>query len=423
LTYYARDGRELEGTLKSAKNNLCKLVVVTGPTKSGKTVLVKTIFPQSEVVWLDGGLIRSEDDFWREVSSALEVVTEVVQTTSRENSVGGDAKGSIKVPNLFSSLPIEAQGSVSHIRKRARTITVKRQVGDKSGAIKILRAEKTPIVIDDFHYLSRPLQGGIVRALKSVIADGCPVVFIAIPHRRYDVVKVEREMTGRFMPMNIPVWSTDELENIPRVGFPLLNVTVEERIVLEFSKQAIGSPHLMQEFCRALCVSRGITDTTTFSKNVQYDNGFDDLFKKVAESTGRTMFDKLKRGPSQRTDRIQRYLKNGTNTDIYGLVLLALASMKPGLSAIGYEELRSAIRDIGRDAPPQKHEVSNVLDHMSKISSSDESSTPVIEWDKEERVLHVTDPFFAYYLRWGLLENTLNEVPPTGARVILDCPT
>jgi hypothetical protein len=38
---------------------------------------------------------------------------------------------------------------------------------------------------------------------------------------------------------------------------------------------------------------------------------------------------------------------------------------------------------------------------MSKISTSDESSTPVIDWEKDDRLLHITDPFFAYYLKWG----------------------
>ena len=54
-----------------------------------------------------------------------------------------------------------------------------------------------PLVIDDFHYIERKYQGEIVRALKSLIFDSLPVVLIAIPHRRLDVVKVEREMTGR----------------------------------------------------------------------------------------------------------------------------------------------------------------------------------------------------------------------------------
>ena len=48
-------------------------------------------------------------------------------------------------------------------------------------------------------------------------------------------------------------------------------------------------------------------------------------------------------------------------------------------------------------------EVSRVLEKMSEIASNDEASTPVLDWDKDDRVLHITDPFFAFFLKWGAL--------------------
>jgi hypothetical protein len=39
---------------------------------------------------------------------------------------------------------------------------------------------------------------------------------------------------------------------------------------------------------------------------------------------------------------------------------------------------------------------------MSKIASSDTASTPVLNWEREEQKLHITDPFFAFYLKWGV---------------------
>jgi hypothetical protein len=41
---------------------------------------------------------------------------------------------------------------------------------------------------------------------------------------------------------------------------------------------------------------------------------------------------------------------------------------------------------------------------MAEIASSDEASTPVIDWDKEDQQLHVTDPFFAFFMKWGALD-------------------
>lgn len=187
---------------------------------------------------------------------------------------------------------------------------------------------------------------------------------------------------------------------ISELGFPLLNIDVSHEIVDTFAREAIGSPHLMQEFCRELCNLHRIKETSN-DKIIIDKIDFKLLFQSVAENTGKVIFDKLSKGPRQRSDRMRRKLLNGQYTDIYGLVLYALAELKPGIESIDYEILRSKIRDISEDNPPQAHEVSRVLDKISQIAATNESSTPVIDWEKEDRILHVTDPFFAFYLRWG----------------------
>jgi hypothetical protein len=91
--------------------------------------------------------------------------------------------------------------------------------------------------------------------------------------------------------------------------------------------------------------------------------------------------------------------------DIYQLVLQALAYLRPGLDSLEYEELRSAIRDVAAEHIPNVQEVARVLKHMATIAAGDQSSTPVIDFDEETKQLHITDPFFAFYLRWGRLES------------------
>lgn len=263
-----------------------------------------------------------------------------------------------------------------------------------------LRLAKRPLIIDDFHYLQRDFQGNVIRALKPLIFDGLPVILIAIPHRRYDAVKVEREMTGRLEQINIPMWETHELFEIAKEGFPLLNLEVTTNVLNKLASEAYGSPHLMQEFCRKLVEYHGIYETC-FNKH-SINEVTDDLFKTVAEGTGKIMFDKLSKGPRQRADRVQRRLKNGEMVDIYKATLYALAKAGPGLETIEYERLRSAMRDVLADKIPQAQEVTRVLDKMAEITATDEASTPVLDWEKEKRKLHITDPFFAFYLKWGV---------------------
>ena len=97
LTYVERSEGEVHGKLESAKDNLCKLVTLTGQTKSGKTVITRMVFPvmDDDVVWIDGGSITTEDDIWEQVLEKLNGYHSI-EVNSGENSaiaVSGKVSG------------------------------------------------------------------------------------------------------------------------------------------------------------------------------------------------------------------------------------------------------------------------------------------------------------------------------------------
>ncbi|WP_232095597.1 MULTISPECIES: AAA family ATPase [Serratia] len=398
LTYVERTEGEIRERLESVKDNLCKLVTLTGQTKSGKTVLTQMVFPFTDpsVIWIDGGSVTTENDIWDQVLTALGGFHNYESNSSDSSSLSVNAKAS----GTANALVVKGTGEVGIVNADGTSSGVKqtRNTTTKSAAIKALSESGSSLIIDDFHYLEREMQGSFVRAVKPLVFHGVPVVLIAIPHRRYDAIKVEREITGRLENISMPYWTTEELKQIPLTGFPLLNVTIDSKIVDELAKEALGSPHLMQEFCKSICVLHDIKET--LNKPIHIDKIDNLLFSRVAESTGKVVFDKLATGPRQRSDRMARSLKSGEKVDIYKVVLYALSYMKPGMETIQYEELRSAIRELVADTPPQAHEVTRVLEKMSEIASSEEAATPVIDWEREEQKLHITDPFFAFYLKW-----------------------
>jgi len=398
-TYVPRTDRRLEERLSAARQHLYKLVTVTGTTKSGKTVLTSRIFPREESIWVDGGAVGSEDDFWAYILADLGGYTDIGSEDTKESSY--DLKGSLEVEG---SVPLVARGKGQlgssygrvHGRRQSRSLSL----SPKAAAVSQLKNVRVPLVIDDFHYLDRSFQGAIIRAVKPLIFLGVPVILIAIPHRRYDAVKVEREMTGRLEPIAVPTWEQGELLQIASQGFPLLNVDVTDAVCERLVAESYGSPHLMQEFCRMLALMHAIQETAPRTQTIDKVPG--ELFIQVAEHTGKVIFDKLAKGPRQRRDRIQRQLRDGRTADIYEVILLALANLKPGLETVDYEVLRSSIRDILIQNIPRAHEVTRVLEKMAEIAASDEASIPVLDWDKEEQKLHITDPFFAFYLKWGV---------------------
>ena len=401
FTYNPRAGLQLEQKLSQAKENLCKLITVTGQTKSGKTVLAKRIFPAEDAVWIDGGTVSAEEDFWQVIVDQPELFQSTEKETSKEvaRKIGGKGKAEANFLVARGSGEIGVEIGTT----RASSMTTGQRLGSRVVALRGLRNLRVPLVVDDFHYIPREMQGGIVRALKPLIFEGLPVVIIAIPHRRYDALKVEKEMTGRIAPIEIQPWSESELRFIPETGFNLLNYAVPDEVNESLASEAIGSPHLMQDFCRGVSRLLQIEHADERAEINVADHQIESVFRDVAETIGRPIFEKLARGPRQRTDRVPRQLTDGREVDIYELVLHGLAHIRPGLVSIEYEELRAAIKGVSISHIPQLHEVARVLKHMATIAATDRSSTPVIDFEEEDKKLHITDPFFAFYLRWGEL--------------------
>lgn len=398
-TYNPRGELRLEERLAESKNNLCKLVTVTGQTKSGKTVLARRVFPPEEAIWVDGGTVSTEDDFWGSVIDQLDLFQSSESTSSKDVATKLGAKGTAGANFLVAKGSGEVGAEIGN--SRGTSVTRSQTLSSRVVALRGLRKSKIPLLVDDFHYIPRELQGGIIRALKPLIFDGLPVAIIAIPHRRYDALKVEKEMTGRIAPIEIQTWSESELSFIPITGFGLLNFTVPDELSERLALEAIGSPHLVQDFCRTICRQNHIEYRSERTILTIRADELQSVFGDVAETIGRPIFEKLARGPRPRTDRVQRSLKDGKVVDIYELVLHALAHIRPGLVSLEYEDLRTAIREVSASQIPQLHEVARVLKHMATIAASDQSSTPVIDFEEEEKKLHITDPFFAFYLRWG----------------------
>jgi hypothetical protein len=110
---------------------------------------------------------------------------------------------------------------------------------------------------------------------------------------------------------------------------------------------------------------------------------------------------------------MERVLIDGTVTDIYGVVLAGIAATGP-LTALDYLELRASNKDILKSDAPAHHEVTRVLEKMAQIARDDIEGEPVVDYDDERNTLFISDPFFAYYLRWGT-DPPLAAVRPNGS--------
>jgi len=138
----------------------------------------------------------------------------------------------------------------------------------------------------------------------------------------------------------------------------------------------------------------------------------DQFFRELAAGDDLdSTYRQLEQGPP-RTDRKARQMKNGKTKDIYGALLLAIAETGPK-TELDWHEIRRALYKVMAEEPPTQQECTRVLEKMSSIAKKlvwDETDKcfvgdPVLDFDTQLGTVHITDPFFAYQLRWRIRGN------------------
>lgn len=385
-TFVSREGQNFEGRIEQWKKAEYKILSVSGPTKSGKTVQLKRALGD-QAVWIPGGSIRSEDEFWKTVCDQLDLSLESIETEMTSNATESGAGFSAGVQAGLKTLR-ESRTEITNIRARS----------PKYAATQALQSLPLVLVIDDFHYIEQEVQREVIRALKDPVFNGAKAVVISVPHRSFDAVKVEKEMTGRFLPLDFSLWSKEDLMKVASQGFDVLDCADPEDVVAErFANEAFGNPLLMQNFCLRLCRENGVSNS---SEGKLMDIPENEFFIEASDEAERQAFAKIVAGPS-RSGRIKRSYRDGGAGDIYELVLRAVSNTGPRLS-MTYEDIRDELRNIVVDKDmPQKNEVTNILESITKICRDEIEGEPVMEYDRNLRKLYISDPYFAFFLKWN----------------------
>jgi len=396
-TYVNRTETDMESRFIDALDDGNKIITISGPTKSGKTVFCKKMLAEDQRVWISGGTVSTADDVWTAIVHKLDGATarQSEAYVSEEDSSEFAAEAGINI--LAGSAKGEKRSKRAAQRGAAKTkFRVSSLVHE---AIDLLVTSGSTLVIDDFHYIPEPERVRLVRALKAPLEEGLRVVFLCVPHRAIEPIRAERDMQGRIEVIAVPPWTNSELGEIAKKGFATLNVAAEDRVLEGLALESFGSPHLMQEFCRHLCRVNSVRNRQLLSKALTLRDR-DEFFRRALDSSAQDVLGSLAAGPTSSRKRIQRSFVNGESGDTYVAVLRAIANTGPK-TKLTYNELRESLRDILADEPPAAHEITRVLEKISDISRQRFGERGAIDFEETHKTIHVVDPFVAFYMRWG----------------------
>lgn len=108
----------------------------------------------------------------------------------------------------------------------------------------------------------------------------------------------------------------------------------------------------------------------------------------------------MKEGPKTRGEKRKAHvLKDGAVLDVYPLILQAIAQNPPELT-IRYSNLLGRIQSLCDDEGPSGSSVTGACAHMSEIANG-AATAAIVEWDGENDVLDIRDPYLLFALRWS----------------------
>lgn len=394
---------DIESELIKILRRVNKFVAVAGPTKSGKTVLVRSCLNQGiDNLWIEGGHFDSVDEIWETILDDLghpSTYTEM-DTDQNESSGAIDTTGGIRPGGIGAE--IKVQKATKTVKGTGKTATFKK-AGAKAAIEALVSAGKV-LVIDDFHYLPETVQTKLIRALKPVVFDGLQVILLLIPHRMHQAAQAEIDVDGRTATIKIPDWQEKELFSIANSGFDVLKVECDDDSIDQLVKEALASPHLMQDFCSKLYEENEVYGEEPVKKKIFLRPPVSRFFEKLAGGIAPDAFEALRKGP-ERTNRIERDLVNGGKCDTYEAIMLALQEIGAE-TPVNWAGLRKALQSILVDVP-QQHEITRALEKMDEIAKMN-AGEPIIDYMKKQGDLHLVDPFFRFYLKWNnsLIEQT-----------------
>lgn len=292
---------------------------------------------------------------------------------------------------------VEGSGSVRTQKTEGKTLS-RRIVRKNSLIMQILIKGGYVLVIDDFHYIDLQVQKYIARTLKAELFYGLKAIVLSLPHRSDDAIRRNPDLIGRTTFIELAAWSDDDLKEIARKGFALLDIPIDEKDIACIAQESALSPQLMQENCFNLAyrmmdnaekkTAHQLIDVAFFDTAENYRH-YNDTIQQVLE------------GPARGRSRRKQYrLKDNTVCDIYALLLVSISASPPTLKFSLDEISRrmGKVLDEG-EALPNRLGLSNIAKHIEKIIKGSIPDLDTVDW--KGNTLYILDPFLLFYLRWG----------------------
>lgn len=400
-TYVDDHLKKKEEQLKDALEDGSMLVSISGPSKSGKTVFVENVLGKGNLIQVTGAGVRSPEDLWIRVFDIIGTPIDRTSSSgfSKGGAIGMTVGGEGGVP-LLAKAKGEASGEANYSTTAIEAQTA--AVDFLQLLVRELSGSDFVIFIDDFHYIDRSVQSELAKQIKEAIRQGVKFICASVPYHSDDVIRSNPDLQGRIFALDFDYWHGDFLKKIARKGFDKAHTSYTDELVNHLAEEAAGSPQLMQYLCLNALLEKGVREIPEQRVDLVYEkNFFEEICKRTVASTDySSIAEKMLEGPKTRGSDRKIYISRfGWQGDVYRLLLKALSIDPPQLN-FRYQPLLDRISSLCTGDAPSGSSVTSACFHAANIAN-DSANNNIVEWDGENDVFDIRDPYLLFYLRWS----------------------
>lgn len=218
-------------------------------------------------------------------------------------------------------------------------------------------------------------------------------------------------MEFRTTVIDVPLWSKEELEYIPKTGFNALGVQLEKRIIDDLVNNSFSNPFLMQELCSQLMYEYDIIPPVKEKIKISFDDGrMRGIYQSVSKHDSviqQLELGQTKRGQDRASYQVTVSELETTVVDLYKIIMMSLGALA-NQDKISVDDIMKTIDameiqrvGIGKDKVKLRtSDVTATLKKISIMASTINLNDPVIEYKEIDKTVYMYDSFFSFNLRF-----------------------
>lgn len=410
ITYVEREKRKYENDLSAILKMKGKICLLTGPSKTGKTTLYRKVLSENnlEPIIISCNFSISVDQFWRKALEQLNFdrINCIQKSSERDYSISGDASGELgwswlaKMSAKFSP-GLSIKNSEIEIRETILSEPAPEHL------IPILKLPNFILIVEEFHYLNPEVKKTIFQQWKPFVDNDVSVIIIGTSHHAVDLAFANKDLIGRIIHMEMPIWNLEDLKQILIQGFNYLHLILNRGVADIISSESAGLPIITQQVGLQLFLQKNIDSIRIGEKIAAFEktNAYKALYRVATTeySQYQTIYDRLRAGPRKKRRKYNTYE-----------ILLSAFSMDPIKISLSRLELNNRIESMGiqKTAIPPKSSINSTLDALEKFQHH--LGITILEWNKNNQCLYILEPSFLFYLRC----REERTAPLTGAEIL-----